>query len=142
MLTHPATAYRRASVQTSSPAQLIVLLYRRAVQSTREGARALQLHDREEAHRGLVHAQAIVAELRSALRMDAGPVAETLDGLYDFFQRQLLQANLTKDPVMASEVADMLESLLQAWETALAGPGEGPSVVRLGDTVRSTEHSA
>lgn len=125
----PAAAYSQAAVETCSPGQLVVMLYRRAVQSARQAALAIDRKDFDVAHNNLARTQAIVFELQAALDVEAGPLGPSLNELYDYFYRQLIDANLKKDPAVATEVADMLESLLQAWEVAVSNHGRAPILV-------------
>ena len=131
-MVNPAAVYRRMAVETSSPGQLIVMLYRGAIRSTRQAIDAIEERRLETANNEFLRAEAIVRELRDSLRADAGPIAESLDALYGYFERQLIQANMRKDPAPAAEVAGMLESLLQAWEGAMKGDVSAPSVLRAG----------
>ena len=122
MMRNPVDAYRRTSIETSSPANLVVMLYRGSIRFLRQAIDAIDQKDIEASHQHLVRAQSIVFELRSALRLDVGPIGESLDALYDYFLRRLTEANVNKDRQAASEVMEMLESLLDAWETALKSP--------------------
>ena len=127
MLPHgyPVAAYRQVSIETAPPSQIIVMLYRRGVLAARVGADAIEAKDMEKAHFNLIRAQAIVFELQAALNHDAGEIAEGLYSIYEYFKRELTEANLKKDPDPARRVADLMGSLLQAWETIL---GNGAQV--------------
>lgn len=119
----PAQIYQLTATQTASQASLVLMLYRGAIRFVRQAAQALERNDFPTAHTHLVRAQSVVLGLRVALRRDAGPIAQSLDSLYDYFGRRLVEANVAKDREAALEVAVMLESLLEAWETALNQPG-------------------
>lgn len=114
-----AALYRRTAAETAPPSQLVLMAYRRAVASARRGAAALDRGETAPAHAELVRAQGIVAELQAGLINDEGPLSASLTPLYDYYHRRLVEANVSKDPAPAREVADLMESLLEAWETAL-----------------------
>src|SRR5579862_2659448 len=118
---YPAAAYQQTSVETAAPAQLILMLYRRAILSSRQAASAIERKELEKAHNELVRAQSIIIELSMALDPTVGPLAENLAPLYDFFYRQLVDANLRKDPTPAIQVADLMGSLLESWEAVIGG---------------------
>ena len=120
MQSRGAGAYRALAAATAPPAKLVVLLYRRAVQSIRRSIAALDRHDLASAHNELVRAEDILLELQAQLNREVDPLASDLGALYDYFRRTLMDANLRKDPEPAIRVAELLDSLLQAWEVALA----------------------
>lgn len=120
---NPIDAYRQTSIQTSSPATLVVMLYRGGIRFLRQAVDGIDRKDIEASHQALIRAQNIIFELRAALRPEVGPVARSLDALYDYFLRRLTEANVNKDRQPALEVIEMMEQLLDAWETALKNPG-------------------
>lgn len=117
----PAAMYRQTSIETAAPGQLITMMYRRAILCARIAAQAIEAKDPEKAHNNLVRAQAIIVELQQGLNREIGTIAEGLGALYEFFYSQLLEANLEKNAEKAGRTADMMESLLEAWEIVLAG---------------------
>jgi flagellar protein FliS len=118
---YPAAAYRQISVDTAPPGKLVIMLYRRAILACRQAADAIEQKKIEKAHNELVRAQEIVLELELALTRSEGPLADTLVPLYVYFRDQLVASNLHKDTGPARHVADLMESLLEAWETVLQG---------------------
>jgi flagellar secretion chaperone FliS len=120
---YPAAAYRKVSVDTAPPVEIVLMLYRRAILSARLGAECIESKQLEKAHRNLVRAQAIVIELQASLDHGVGEIASSLFAVYDYLYRDLTEANLTKNADRARQVADMLESLLEAWETVTGKGG-------------------
>lgn len=114
-----AEVYRRLAITTAPPARVTVMLYRQAIQSIQRAVEALQARDLEAAHNDLVRAGGILFELQSALNRDADSLAADLDALYGYMRRSLVDANLRKDPAPAVKVAELLDSLLRAWEESL-----------------------
>lgn len=139
MFPNGASAYRKTQVTTANPAQLVVQLYEGAVCFLERAIQAMDRSDVEGAHTSLIRAQAVVTELRGTLRRDTGPLAVQMDGLYDYFYRQLMLANVRKDPTIASEVLGHVRVLLSAWR-AIASPRwttpAGPSAALAGRETR------
>ena len=124
MFPNAAQAYRRMQVTTASPPQLVVQLYEGAICFLERAIRAMESGDVEPAHVCLLRTQDIITQLRTSLNRDAGPLALQLDGLYDYFWRQLVAANTRKDPLLARQVLDHLQQLATAWRAVAASlPG-------------------
>jgi flagellar protein FliS len=117
MFPRGASAYRKSQVTTASPAQLVVQLYQGAICFLERAIQAMEEGDLEQSHCALIRVQDIVTQLRSTLNRDVGPLALQLDSLYDYFWRQLVLANVCKEPAIAREVLDHLRQLLETWQT-------------------------
>jgi len=120
MAANPYQRYRQVTVETASVAELMVLLYRRAVQVLEEAEAAIRQADVPRAHARLVYAQEIIAELMASVNLEAGELAQQLWTIYDYLQRRLVEANVRKDAAAAAEVREFLASLLEAWEQVAA----------------------
>jgi flagellar protein FliS len=60
----------------------------------------------------------IINSLRSSLDMKkGGEVAINLDNIYEYMERQLVQANLNNDLSIIKEVAALLREIKSAWES-------------------------
>lgn len=120
---HPAASqYRKHQMVTSTPAQLIGLLYDALVASLRRSADAHAAGRRVEANEQSVRAQRIVTELRCSLDFEAGgEIAKNLDAIYEFLWRQLITANTAKDAAKTLACVDLVTPLRDAWAQALLG---------------------
>ena len=67
MIKSPYEKYRQSSVQTSTPAQLVIMLYDGAIRFVRAGLDGLNNQDIEKTNLNLGKAQTIVSELMSTL---------------------------------------------------------------------------
>ena len=109
-------AYRQTQIQSASPVELVVMLYRGAIRFTKAGVDGVNRKDIQAAHTGFVRAQEIVAELSNTLDFErGGEIAERLSAIYSFVTRLLIQANVRKDAEPADQAGRLLESLLSAW---------------------------
>ncbi|MFQ3621238.1 MAG: flagellar export chaperone FliS, partial [Spirochaetales bacterium] len=82
-----------------------------AIQELAQKSRKLDL-----VHNAIVKAQDIITELTVSLDFEkGGEIAKNLLGLYLFFNRQLMEANVQKDATLLQEVRKLLLELKEAW---------------------------
>lgn len=112
------TAYMDASVATASPARLLVMVYERLVLDCRRALNAQGAGDHAAAHQHLLHAQDVVMELHSSLKVDLWEGGPAMASLYDYLHAQLVQANVKRDPGLTEECLDLATDLCEAWRTA------------------------
>lgn len=110
--------YLAASVQTASPARLLVMLYDRLSLDLQRASAALAGGDKAAAHAPLLHAQDIVLELNASLRPDAWSGGPGLASLYDFLHRELVRANLGKDHEATEFCLKLVNELRDTWREA------------------------
>lgn len=110
--------YLESSVQTASPARLLVMLCDRLVLDCQRATTALEADDHTTAHLQLLHAQDIVTELHSTLRPDAWDGAEGLSALYGHLQVNLIQANVRHDAALARHCLEIATQLAETWREA------------------------
>ena len=108
--------YKRVNVETASQSKLIVLLYNGAIQRAEEAKRQIEKGNYRAAHDNLIRSQEIIAELRSALNMTAGEIAQNLDRIYEYFQHLLVRANIRKDTAPISECVALMARLRDTWQ--------------------------
>lgn len=114
-----ANRYMSDSVTTADPARLLVMLYDRLLLDLDRAATALQ--DGESAHQHLLHAQDIVTELLSSLRVEVWDGGASLSALYSFILNELIGANVGRDARRVADVRRLVLPLRDAWfEAALA----------------------
>jgi len=117
--------YMGDTVATASPQQLLVMLYDRLALDLERAETALGAGDRNDARAQLQHAQEIVFELRSSLKVDVWEGGPRLDALYGWLITELVQANVKGDRNRVSSCRKVVEPLRDAWRQAaasLAGP--------------------
>ncbi len=111
-------AYVGNSVDTMSPARMIVALYERLVVDLERAEQAIVAADPARAHECLKHAQAIVSELHDALDTGQWPAARALKDIYVFLLFELIGANVDKDAARVAECRALVTPLRDAWREA------------------------
>src|ERR1700750_3078423 len=115
-------AYANDSVLTASPEKLVVMLYDGAGRFLAPAAAPLRADDVGAAGNALTRAGAIIDELLATLDPAAGEMADQLADIYLFCKRELLAAQLKRDPKRIERVAKLLADLRDAWATIAAAP--------------------
>jgi flagellar protein FliS len=118
MMTNARTAYMNASVATADPVRLLVMLCDRLTLDVQRGLSAQQAGDRQEAHNQLIHAQAIVFELRASLKTDGFEGGEQLAAVYDHLDRQLVTANIRQDQETTQHCLSLVQQIADTWRQA------------------------
>ena len=108
--------YRRVDIETASQGRLIVMLFNGAIRQAVEAQRQIEAAKGTGAHKYLIQAQEIIAELRSALNLDAGEVAYNLDRSYEYFHHLLVTANVKKSVEPIEECVGLMTSMRDTWE--------------------------
>ncbi len=114
-------AYVAQSVSTASPARLLVMLLDRLVLDVQRAISAQESGDHLAASPDLMHAQEIVLELKTSLRLDVWEGAAQLSSIYDWLYRELIRANVNRDVAVTRDCLGIIEPLVETWrEAALA----------------------
>lgn len=110
-------AYLEGRILSADPLELLRLLYQGCSDATREARRRLAAGDIAGRSQAISKAYDILAELIQSLdRTRGGEIAERLAALYDYMQRQLLDANMRQADEPLAEVVSLLATLGEAWE--------------------------
>jgi flagellar protein FliS len=115
-------AYKQNSVETTSPGQIVVLLYEGAVKFLHQAIEATEAGDIQRKGDLINRACDIIMELNTSLDMEAGgEISQNLRGLYHFMIRHLTKAHLKNDTQMMREIIDLLSNLLEGWRGVVEG---------------------
>ena len=118
-----AQQYFRTQVQSSSPVELVVMLYDQALRSGTDAREAMARRDIPARRAAVSRVMAIVSELQNTLDLErGGAVAQELDRLYDWVTSRLLDATMKQDAKPIDEVIGVLETLREAWSTIARQP--------------------
>jgi flagellar protein FliS len=120
-----ARAYRANSILTASPGQLVLMLYDAALNSMAAARQGFERPERDLRrfdiiNRNTAKARRIIGQLQATLNFDVGgDFAQTMNRLYDYYNRRLLEANVRKDVQPLIEVERLLGEVRDAWATML-----------------------
>ncbi|MCG8468619.1 MAG: flagellar export chaperone FliS [Gemmatimonadetes bacterium] len=118
-------AYQEAEILSSTPEQLVLLLYRRLLGHLRQGADCLDESDIAGKGEHFQKASAILYELAASLDHEVGgDLAGQLSALYAFFIREIAAASMAKSRSRIERVIVMVEQLNQSWISAAREIGE------------------
>ena len=115
------SAYKKQSISTLTPMEIVVKLYDEAERQINRAIVFIGQKNYADANKSLQKSQDIVNALRSVLDMSI-PISTQLDALYDFFNRQLITANVKKDTEILKELLPMLAELKDAFAQIAAMP--------------------
>lgn len=125
---NPWQSYQQVATRTASPGQLVLMLYEGAIRFLERAQTGFTLEDPVESNttvsNNILRAQEIIRELDFSLNLDAGgELAVKLRGLYDYFDRRLMESNLRKESAGLQEVIHRLAVLRDAWAEMLQSQG-------------------
>ncbi len=119
--------YMTEAIETATPAGRLTMLFDslemdliRAEKAFAENGGIKTISDL------LIHAQDILILLRDTIDVSAWEPGARLQALYDHLYRELVQANLDKDPARVAETRSHVSRLAEAWREA-ARSAESPS---------------
>ena len=107
------SAYKKQSVTTLTPGDVVVKLYMEAERQLNRASYYIPLKNYEETNKALIKAQDVINALRSCLDMKI-PVSKNLDSLYEYFNREIVEANIKKDKAKVDALLPMIAELREA----------------------------
>ena len=106
-----------SGVTDASPHRLVQMLLEGALEKIAGVTVLLKRGDIAKKGETIGQIIAIIGGLRSSLNKEAGgEMAENLDRLYDYMERQLLQANLKNDVNILDEVSSLIKEIKTGWD--------------------------
>ena len=127
--TNAISTYRETRIKTASQGQLIIMLYDEAVKLLDRGLELLALNtggkqnpaNIEKISKSILKAQEIITELIVSLDFDqGGDIAKNLFSLYSWFNKELLESNISHDIHRITAVRNQLSELRSAWSEIAA----------------------
>jgi flagellar protein FliS len=108
--------YRKSSIGSASPLQLVVMLYDGALRFMEAGKHAMLKKDVFAQNEALTKAERIVSELLATLDMNqGGEVAKNLLSIYTYVYNQLVTANIEDKPELIDECVAIMSDLRESW---------------------------
>lgn len=115
--------YLETSILTASPEDLIVRIFDVLILAAQQAHEKL-VRDRDDIegiHKALLRAQRACTVLMSSLNMEiGGELSENLLRVYGFWHRELVMANMRKDPEKVARVLGYAREYRETWGTAVA----------------------
>ena len=124
--TNPWLSYRQVATKTATPGQLVLMLFDGALRFLDKALVGFDLDDPLDSNlainNNILKAQEILRELNMSLNMEkGGEFAATMRRLYNYYDLQLSQSNLQKDPAGVELVIRLLSVIRGAWAEMLIG---------------------
>ncbi len=115
-----ARTYQKVAVESgvdsASPHTLITMLFEGAIARLHNAVTCMESQQIERRAELISSALSIIGGLQDSLDLEkGGALAENLDGLYDYMQRQLFRATVENDTSLIVEVGGLLETLKEGW---------------------------
>ena len=115
-----ADEYLETQILTSPPARLHLLVVEGSLRFARRAGQALRVRDFETAHDSLNRARDCVNELLTGLNPDTQPeLMDQLKALFLFVHRNLVAADLQRDPTAVDNAIRILEIHRDTWQELL-----------------------
>lgn len=119
------STYKETRIKTASQGQLIIMLYDEAVKQLDRAVNLLEMNKTgkkdpsriEYIGKAVMKTQEIITELMVSLDFEqGGEIAKNLFSIYTWFNRELLEANISQDLKRISDVRILFDELRGAWQ--------------------------
>ena len=111
-------AYKQNSVSTASPGELTLMLYNGCLKFIGKAKIAMEAKDIREKNYNIQRAQAIISELIITLNMNI-EISKQLYPLYQYINRQLINANIKNDVEILNEVEGLVTEFRDTWKEVI-----------------------
>jgi len=129
-----SSTYKETRIKTAGQGQLIVMLYDEAVKQLTKATDLLELNKTdkkdpgriEQISKAIMKTEEILTELMVSLDFEqGGEISKNLFSLYTWFNRELVEANISQNVNRILTVRDLLAELRNTWSTvASQAPAE------------------
>ena len=118
------STYRETKVKTASQGQLIIMLYDAAIKNLDQALELLgsnvegkkSPNNIEKISKAILKTQEIITELSVSLDFEqGGEIAQNLFALYTWFNRELVEANISQNTTRVMIVRNFVNELKNAW---------------------------
>jgi flagellar protein FliS len=112
-----SSAYKAISVNTASPAKLVVMLYQGAIRFLKQAQGDIRTKDFAQKSQSVDRAVAIIQHLQGTLDMEkGGKISLDLDRLYTYVTSRVFEGSAKLDLRAFEEAINLLTTLLSGWE--------------------------
>lgn len=113
-MVNPYAQYKKQSVTTMTPVEVVIKLYSEIEKQCAIGMDFAEKKNLAKANDAFIHAEDCIDALRETLDMSI-PISQNLDDLYVFFYKTIVAANTSKDFTDLKKVIPMIAELRDAW---------------------------
>jgi flagellar protein FliS len=114
---NPYSQYKETQIATANQGKLIVMLYDGAIKFLNIAVENMAPRTYDVVNINIIKAQDIITELLLSLNMkEGGEISQNLFGLYMYFKKELLQANIQKNADIIINVLKLLKDLRESWD--------------------------
>ena len=121
-----SSTYKETKIKTAGQGQLIVMLYDEAVKQLSRAIELLEANQNDKKDpakieiisKAVMKTEEIITELIISLDFEqGGEISKNLFSLYTWFNRELMEANISQDVDRMTTVKNMLAELRNTWST-------------------------
>ena len=113
-MVNPYAQYKRQSVETMTPVEVVIRLYSEIEKQCAIGMDFVEKKNYAKSNDAFIKAEDCIDALRETLDMSI-PISKNLDDLYVFFYKTIVKANINKDLTDLKKVVPMITELRDAW---------------------------
>ncbi|OPJ56047.1 flagellar export chaperone FliS [Alkalithermobacter paradoxus] len=117
-LNNPYATYKNQSVNTATAEDLTLKLYEGCIKFINLAIIGIDQKNIELSNTNIIKAQNIINELNITLNMDY-EISKNLRALYDYLNRRLVEANISKDKDILEEVKEFVVEFRDTWKQAM-----------------------
>ncbi len=117
MIKNPYANYKEQSISTMTKGEMLKTLYDVLLKKILQSKKALEKKDFTVANAELQKSQLIIQHLQKTLDTSYD-ISGSLNSLYDYCNRLLVDVNIKKDPAQLDEVAKIITGLRDAYVQA------------------------
>jgi len=118
MAVNPYSQYKNNAISTASQGELLIMLYDGATKFCNQAIMAIDEKNVENANNYIVRVEDIILELQSVLDKKY-EISKSLDALYDYMYRRLVEANIKKDKAILEEIKELIKPLRDSFKKAM-----------------------
>lgn len=106
--------YKATSIATASTIEFKILLLQKCLDYVKKGIQAIHQDDIANSHDYLTRTQQLLTEGISLISLE-NESGLGIIALYDYMNKQLIEANIKRDPIILQGIVNILEELVEAW---------------------------
>ena len=114
MAFNAAQFYQKSSLQTASPAKIILMLYDGAIKFMNKALDGMTEKNIQKTNVNIVKAEKIINELRASLDKKY-PVSKDFEAVYELIYRLLIRANVHRDRQALERALEYTKEMRETW---------------------------